>query len=137
MRMVFLRFFFFSSISCFLHGTEVRSFYSFFLSYLSGDHYINVPMVRKSEKLFNFLVPLADIKLGQELGKGAYGVVYKATLKGETIACKMLSKEATAQLEEDAFLQEARTMSEIAQHPNVIRFVGFCRGDKICILSGK
>jgi serine/threonine protein kinase len=75
--------------------------------------------------------------LGAELGRGQYGVVYKATLNGETIACKMLSNEAAAELEKDAFIQEARTMSEIPKHPNVIQLVGFCRGDKICILSGR
>jgi hypothetical protein len=49
----------------------------------------------------------------------------------------MLSKEATAQWDENAFLQEARTMSEIVKHPNVIQLVGLCRGNKICILSGE
>jgi serine/threonine protein kinase len=94
-------------------------------------------MVGKTESLFSLLIPFADITLGEELGRGEFGVVFKAALKDETIACKMLSKEAAADFEEEAFLQEARTMSEVPDHPNVIRLVGFCRGDKTCILSGE
>jgi hypothetical protein len=37
----------------------------------------------------------------------------------------------------DEFLQEARTMSQLSAHPNVIRLVGFCRDETLCILSGK
>jgi serine/threonine protein kinase len=75
--------------------------------------------------------------LGKELGRGAFGVVYKAELNGKAIACKMLSKETAQEMNEDEFLQEARTMSEIPRHPNVIQLLGFCRDETICILSGK
>jgi hypothetical protein len=101
------------------------------------QHYSSVPLVSKTDALFNFLIPFADIVLGEQLGKGAFGVVYKATLKDKTIACKMLSKEEAAKLDEVEFLREAQTMSEIPSNPNVINLVGFCRGDRICILSGK
>jgi serine/threonine protein kinase len=94
-------------------------------------------MVDRTDPLFRFLVAFAEVKLGPELGRGAFGVVHKATLHGDTIACKMLSKEIVAELDQEQFLKEARTMSTIPQHPNVIRLVGLCRDEKICILSGE
>jgi serine/threonine protein kinase len=93
-------------------------------------------MVAKSEALFSFLVSFSSIQLGPELGRGAFGVVYKASYNGETIACKMLSKETTKEMNQEEFMQEARTMSEIPQHPNVVKLVGFCRDETVCILSG-
>jgi serine/threonine protein kinase len=94
-------------------------------------------MVNKSEALFNFLVSFSAVKIGQELGRGAFGVVYLATLRNETIACKMISKEALHNMNQEEFLQEARTMSELPRHPNVIQLVGFCRDEEVCILSGR
>jgi serine/threonine protein kinase len=49
----------------------------------------------------------------------------------------MLSKETVDEMDQEEFLSEARTMSELAQHPNVIKMMGFCRGEKLCIISGK
>jgi hypothetical protein len=104
----------------------------------TDNHYAPAPVpVSQSEALFSFLVSFSSIKLGNELGKGAFGVVYKATLlNGETIACKMLSPETSQAMKEEEFMQEARVMSQLPRHPNVIRMVGFCRDEKICILSG-
>jgi serine/threonine protein kinase len=86
--------------------------------------------------LFSFLVSFSAIELGDELGRGAYGVVYRAKLREETIACKMLSDDARQKMNETDFLQEARTMSTIPPHPNVIQLIGFCRDEKLCILTG-
>jgi serine/threonine protein kinase len=107
-----------------------------YLSQPRGPHYEGVVMISKDERLFSFLISFASIKLGKELGRGAFGIVYKAELNGQAIACKMLSKETAQEMNQDEFLQEARTMSEIPRHPNVIQLLGFCRDETICILSG-
>jgi serine/threonine protein kinase len=103
----------------------------------TDTHYTSIPSVAASESLFSFLISFSSVKLGEELGRGAFGVVYKAELNGETIACKMISKEASKGMNEDEFLQEARTMSDIPAHPNVVRLLGFCRDEVTCILSGE
>ena len=57
----------------------------------------------------------------------------KAKYAKETVACKMINGEET---NTEEFLQEAKVMSTIPQHPNVIRLIGFCRLP-VCIVSGK
>jgi hypothetical protein len=97
------------------------------------NHYFAVSAVKQEEELFKFLLTFDDIVLGDKLGQGSYGIVYKAKYKGETVACKMINGEE-ANTEE--FLQEAKVMSTIPPHPNVIRLIGFCRLP-VCIVSGK
>jgi serine/threonine protein kinase len=94
-------------------------------------------MVPRNDSLFSFLVPFGAIQLQQEIGRGAFGVVYRAIYNNIDIACKMLSEEVRSEMDETEFLQEARTMSQIPRHHNVVALVGICRGDKVCILSGK
>jgi len=58
------------------------------------------------------------------LGKGAFGIVYKAVLDGKEVAVKEISAESINQKELEAFIEEARLMKDIPQHPNVLQFIG-------------
>eukprot|EP00117_Sycon_ciliatum_P044600 scpid29783/ scgid2383/ Tyrosine-protein kinase Mer; Proto-oncogene c-Mer; Receptor tyrosine kinase MerTK len=67
-----------------------------------------------------------DIILGQEIGKGAFGVVFEGYLHGERVAVKTLkcgSDISSKQLYR--FLEEAHVMAQF-QHPNILNLVGIC-----------
>jgi serine/threonine protein kinase len=96
-----------------------------------------VALVDRNTRLFSLLISFDEITLQSQIGSGEYGIVYKAIFREELVACKMLSLETANRVNQEEFLQEAQTMSEIAQHPNVIQLIGLCRGERLCILSGE
>ena len=72
-------------------------------------------------------------RLDEEIGNGAYGVVYKASLnESQCVAIKYLRDGQTqeAELAEYLFLEELSTMAFVnlrkGGHPNVIALVGGC-----------
>lgn len=97
------------------------------------SHYDTISAVNKEEVLFKFLVAFSDIEMGEKLGQGSFGVVNRAKYKNQDVACKMLN---SAEANTNDFLNEAKVMSQITDHPNVVRLIGFCR-DPVCILSGE
>ena len=76
--------------------------------------------------LILFLLPADELIFGAELGRGAFGVVMRATLRatGETVAVKQLLEQADAAAVE-SFLLEARLMS-FKPHPNIVALRGLC-----------
>ncbi|PRP74933.1 putative LRR receptor-like serine/threonine-protein kinase [Planoprotostelium fungivorum] len=60
----------------------------------------------------------------QKLGEGAYGVVWKASYRGQIVAMKQM-KEASIKMMED-FMFEVELMKQIGPHPNVVQFIGLC-----------
>lgn len=79
----------------------------------------------------------SDIQLiGEPLGKGSYGTVYKASWNGSIVAVKMLPLHLTALIPdfEQEFQKEARIMKK-ARHPNVLNFFGFYKtAQHFCIV---
>eukprot|EP00511_Aplanochytrium_stocchinoi_P001182 CAMPEP_0204828898 /NCGR_PEP_ID=MMETSP1346-20131115/6859_1 /ASSEMBLY_ACC=CAM_ASM_000771 /TAXON_ID=215587 /ORGANISM="Aplanochytrium stocchinoi, Strain GSBS06" /LENGTH=346 /DNA_ID=CAMNT_0051958295 /DNA_START=240 /DNA_END=1277 /DNA_ORIENTATION=- len=70
---------------------------------------------------------LRDFELGDALGRGKYGVVYKARIKRskKIVALKVLNK---IQLEEDNMHEQLRLEVEIhsrLKHPNIIQLLGY------------
>ena len=61
--------------------------------------------------------------------------IWQATFKGEEVAVKMLSDETEMKLDTKQFMNEARLMSTIPRHPNVIKLVGFSK-NPIAIVTG-
>ena len=75
----------------------------------------------------------SDVKiLGQQLGKGAYGVVYTVKYRGETFAAKeihqILQDGAHSTVEKqtlrEKFLYECHQCSKLSAHPNIVRVIG-------------
>ncbi|EGD79566.1 TK/RTKC protein kinase [Salpingoeca rosetta] len=69
----------------------------------------------------------ANIKLLEELGKGAFGIVYKgllteAPIPGYLVACKSLHAKATAS-ERIELMEEAAVVAQF-DHPNVLQLIG-------------
>ena len=68
--------------------------------------------------------PRNDVKLGEEIGRGASGLVSKGQFHGQTVAIKQIHPFILTQkhiMEE--FKREVKIMAGV-QHPNLVRFVG-------------
>ncbi|KAJ1269960.1 hypothetical protein BS78_06G018400 [Paspalum vaginatum] len=59
----------------------------------------------------------------REVGRGGYGVVYRAVYEGQQIAVKKLHQ--LLGLDDSAFDNEFRNLFRI-DHPNIVRFIGYC-----------
>ena len=78
-----------------------------------------------------FIEPV-DIELGKELGRGAFGVVYKARWHGETVAVKRMAVDG----QDDELWREAGSMATLRPHPNVVRLCGVTLvDDRVALVS--
>ena len=61
--------------------------------------------------------------LGEELGKGAYAIVYRCTSKerGDAWAVKVIDKTKAGPKDISDVLHEVNMMKEVGHHPNVVR----------------
>lgn len=75
---------------------------------------------------------LADeITLHEQLGSGAFGVVWKASWRGSLVAVKVLQTAAAASSRElSSFQLEARVLSQL-QHPHIVCFLAACTGERM------
>lgn len=65
----------------------------------------------------------SELELHEELGRGSFGIVYKATWKpSETVAVKQLQAQLTNLAE---FTAETNTLATLA-HPRIVRLFGVC-----------
>ncbi|KAH3744365.1 protein kinase [Pelomyxa schiedti] len=93
----------------------------------------------KGEELIragNQEIDIKDVKLGERIGRGRFGEVYKATWKGATIAVKKLP---TQQNPSNVFIREFQKeviLMKTLRHPNVVQFLGSCMSQPdICIAT--
>eukprot|EP01119_Soliformovum_irregulare_P019928 TRINITY_DN6400_c0_g1_i1.p1 TRINITY_DN6400_c0_g1~~TRINITY_DN6400_c0_g1_i1.p1 ORF type:complete len:814 (-),score=151.96 TRINITY_DN6400_c0_g1_i1:13-2454(-) len=75
-----------------------------------------------AEPLGSWKINPQEVVLGEKLGQGAFGVVYKASWRNAEYVVKQL--KVTDQDYIEAFLKEATHMKDIRGHVNVCRFVG-------------
>ncbi|XP_023564097.1 tyrosine-protein kinase Fer isoform X3 [Octodon degus] len=66
-----------------------------------------------------------DVTLGELLGKGNFGEVYKGTLKDKTAVAVKTCKEGLPQELKIKFLQEAKILKQY-DHPNIVKLIGVC-----------
>ncbi|XP_023368489.1 tyrosine-protein kinase Fer [Otolemur garnettii] len=66
-----------------------------------------------------------DVTLGELLGKGNFGEVYKGTLKDKTLVAVKTCKEDLPQELKIKFLQEAKILKQY-DHPNIVKLIGVC-----------
>jgi len=69
-----------------------------------------------------------------EVGKGSFGVVYKATWNNTEVAVKQLIDQNLQSADLKAFEAEAVLMLSIGHHPNVVNFYGVCT-DPLCVVT--
>lgn len=77
-----------------------------------------------------FEFPREDLKLGKQLGAGAFGIVVKAVAKGivhyeeeSTVAVKMVKPNADNEVMR-ALISELKIMVHLGQHVNVVNLLG-------------
>ncbi|XP_037656888.1 tyrosine-protein kinase Fer isoform X2 [Choloepus didactylus] len=66
-----------------------------------------------------------DVTLGELLGKGNFGEVYKGTLKDKAAVAVKTCKEDLPQELKIKFLQEAKILKQY-DHPNIVKLIGVC-----------
>lgn len=108
--------------------------------YLHRDYYgSDEEKMKLQPNIDNFVSTSGDVKtrlsstqlkLGNLIGEGAFGLVYLAELrqsekqKPQKVAVKTLKASASSD-ERSGFLNEIRIMSEVGKHQNVIEIVGY------------
>lgn len=84
--------------------------------------YINKGLSRGFDN--NFEVDKSEILITGELGKGTFGVVYKAVWRKENIAMKVLKEELLSQEDNlKSFYEECHFLKNL-RHPNILLFMG-------------
>uniref|UniRef100_A0A3B3CX03 Mitogen-activated protein kinase kinase kinase 7 n=1 Tax=Oryzias melastigma TaxID=30732 RepID=A0A3B3CX03_ORYME len=69
-----------------------------------------------------------DIQVEAAVGRGTFGVVFKAVWKGKVVAIKSIESDA----ERSAFLVELRQLSRV-NHPNIVKLYGSC-DNPVCLV---
>lgn len=73
----------------------------------------------------SFTIPAKELTLGEKIGQGGFGVVYKGTLHGHIpVAVKQLHTQLGPKQQQD-FRQEAEAMAKF-RSPQVVQFYGVC-----------
>ncbi|CAF1042443.1 unnamed protein product [Rotaria magnacalcarata] len=68
-----------------------------------------------------------DLKINpnNELGRGAFGIVYKAIWNNQVVAVKQLHLNNLTRQEKNSFVKEIRIMSSLGEHPNLVYLHGY------------
>ncbi|KAJ0249649.1 Serine-threonine/tyrosine-protein kinase [Hirschfeldia incana] len=76
-----------------------------------------------------------DLTVGEEIGKGSCGTVYRGLWFGSVVAIKVFSKEEYSKEVIQSFRQEVSLMKRL-RHPNVLLFMGAVTSpQRLCIVS--
>lgn len=85
-------------------------------------------------------VPYSVLNFEGEIGRGAFGCVYKASIKPNhplipkiTVAVKIL-RDQPNDIEKQEFDHEIHMMKICGRHENVVKFLGICKQPKLCII---
>ena len=73
-----------------------------------------------------------DLSEKKVIGRGSYGIVYKARYLSEEVVVKKMLGESTD--EEDNFIKEARLLKSL-NHENIVSFKGFCPSPQAIMLE--
>jgi hypothetical protein len=73
-----------------------------------------------------YQIPVSDLKLGETLGQGAFGVVVRADWKGAIVAVKQIRRDVVGNSSKamHEFKNEVKQMAAIPPHKNVVRLFG-------------
>jgi len=74
---------------------------------------------------FDLMIKRSDLEFGSIIGRGSSGTIYSGRWHGHRVAIKQLATEALVGEREGA-LEEAKLVSMLRPHPNVIQILGIC-----------
>eukprot|EP01119_Soliformovum_irregulare_P025559 TRINITY_DN9502_c0_g1_i4.p1 TRINITY_DN9502_c0_g1~~TRINITY_DN9502_c0_g1_i4.p1 ORF type:complete len:795 (+),score=227.52 TRINITY_DN9502_c0_g1_i4:335-2386(+) len=81
-------------------------------------------------------IPSSELNFQEKIGEGGYGIVYRATWKGKTVAVKQMRETHTlsgAKLAE--FIEEARLMEAMKPHMNLVSYFGISCDNGLYIVT--
>jgi len=79
----------------------------------------------------NWNIPYESIEIIKELGRGAYGIVFKAIWRKQEVALKIISSDSSQQLED--FKNEFLLMKSLRPHKHVVQLLGMVQ-NPLCII---
>lgn len=90
-----------------------------------------------SSAVIDWLIPFEDLTLSKELGRGAFGVVYKGKWRLQDCAIKVVPNEKMGPKEMEEFKGECALMASIRPHHNLITFLGVSmdQGKPLCLVT--
>jgi len=78
----------------------------------------------------SWLIKRSHLKIQEEIGKGAFGVVYKAEYFGIDVAVKQIAPHDGFQDPmEEIFVQREIAVLKSCRHPNIVAFIGIVEED--------
>jgi len=92
-------------------------------SRIFSDSLSNIPL-ENIPSVGNWVIDYAEISLEDQLGRGAYGVVYRGKWRNVTVAVKKISSELTTVGD---FVAEASLMCNLRPHDNVVQLLAVCK----------
>lgn len=78
-----------------------------------------------SANLCRWVIQYEEIEVGEHIGTGSYGIVYRGKWKGLDVAVKRIIKQKLDERTMLEFRAEMAFLSEL-HHPNIVLFVGAC-----------
>ncbi|KAL6078981.1 Ephrin type-A receptor 6 [Balamuthia mandrillaris] len=94
----------------------------------NNDEESGLRMGRFGKTKFTFTeIDPKDLILGEELGSGAFGKVYKGQWRGAPVAVKTFDHFKLQEADQATIMEireEAQMMQKLSNHPNVVKFVG-------------
>jgi len=86
--------------------------------------------------LEGFEIDYNELDFEQEIGRGAYGVVFNGRWRGGHVAIKQLIlRGVLSQNELQDFRSEAAVMKKLRPHVNVVQFLGITSTPQLCIIT--
>eukprot|EP01117_Protostelium_nocturnum_P001837 TRINITY_DN1230_c0_g1_i3.p1 TRINITY_DN1230_c0_g1~~TRINITY_DN1230_c0_g1_i3.p1 ORF type:complete len:936 (+),score=218.52 TRINITY_DN1230_c0_g1_i3:3257-6064(+) len=86
--------------------------------------HIDMSQLTISSTAKNAIIDFDDIKNREQIGAGAFGVVYKAEWRGINVAVKQIRAEHVTTEQVEDFLSEVGILQSLRAHPNVVLFLG-------------
>jgi len=77
----------------------------------------------------SWLVKRSHLKIREEIGKGAFGTVYKADFFGIDVAVKQICSQTIKDPMEEIFVEREIAVLKSCRHPNIVAFIGIVEPD--------
>ena len=88
---------------------------------LAAELRLSSQVAPKSHKPWN--VPRQEVEIFSEIGRGAWGTVYKGKFQGQSVAVKCVHPKILDEHTIERLRREVQIMAQV-RHPNLLRFIG-------------